>query len=249
MYSAYFQYYHSEISISQATSLGPRPRDEVKPVLNQGSNTGGNRSSGMQSSQYPLLLNQIPLRDEPQSMVPNVNHSRPPSIQSATRYNRIPIASLLNEKNEFQFSPPDSPHVINRRTQDDGQNQAGSASLPPVPNFIGGASSTVSPNATTTQNSLRRHLCRICAKGFRQKAGVKQHVKAVHRKIKDKACNYPGCVKVYSTVGDLTRHKKSVHLGRRPFVCTCNRRFTKRTSLMRHIDDKDCGPPTDPEHL
>lgn len=248
MYSAYFQYSYSEVSVSQINSPGSGAQNVVTPILNQVPNIGGNGSSGIQSAQNPTFLTPLQFRDESQSFVSNMNNSRPVPIQTAERYNRISIASLLNEQNNESFSPPDSPYVINRHAQE-GQNQADSASLPPVPNSIGGASNALSRNRRKIENNGRRHTCHTCGQGFHQKAGLKQHIKAVHRRIKDHACDEPGCEKAYSTVGDLTRHRRSVHLGHRPFACICKRRYSKRASLTRHINVTNCGPQVEPKPL
>ena len=102
--------------------------------------------------------------------------------------------------------------------------------------------------------------CDICQKMYR-KCNLKQHIKAVHDKIRDYVCETCGldfpskvtlamhsvvhtsiraykcdmCEKTYKQSSHLSTHKRTVHEGRKDHVCTlCGKAFGRSEALRLH---------------
>lgn len=101
--------------------------------------------------------------------------------------------------------------------------------------------SVIHPTAQERSPLLREYKCNLCTKSFRFSGGLKQHVKAVHERIKDRQCPHPGCTKSYASGGDASRHFKSVHENLRPFQCDCGKTFTRSYTRKRHVKKKHCS--------
>lgn len=64
---------------------------------------------------------------------------------------------------------------------------------------------------------MRQHLntgyrCDKCGKTYNQKHVLRDHIVAVHDKVKNFVCAYEGCTKRYFTVNNLSHHVKVIHL-------------------------------------
>ena len=78
------------------------------------------------------------------------------------------------------------------------------------------------------------HICPICTLSFRGSSQLKEHVKAVHDKIRDHKCSL--CDYVTSRKGILTRHMKMVHEKVRKYACElCTYRAGHKSDLERHV--------------
>ena len=75
--------------------------------------------------------------------------------------------------------------------------------------------------------------CHICGKNFWSAKYLKEHISAVHEKIKDKKCHL--CDKVYGFTSDLNKHIKNVHEGFRHTCHICYKEFSEKKSLNSHI--------------
>ena len=81
-------------------------------------------------------------------------------------------------------------------------------------------------------NYVKKFSCPTCDKRFDTGPLLKIHVDAVHDKTSYK-CGI--CFKEFTAKGNLARHKKLVHLGKKNFTCeNCNLKFGSSRCLERH---------------
>ena len=85
----------------------------------------------------------------------------------------------------------------------------------------------------------KRIACDTCGNKFTDNQGLKNHVQAVHEKLKLFGCNF--CKKKYSQSGSLHIHMKKAHGGKRDKKCPhCGEMFFK--DLRRHIESVHLAP-------
>ena len=71
---------------------------------------------------------------------------------------------------------------------------------------------------------------------------LKQHVDAVHLKLKPFECIELRCQKKFARRSDRNRHEFTVHWGERRFACVrCPARFGQSSNLRQHIDAVHLG--------
>lgn len=79
-----------------------------------------------------------------------------------------------------------------------------------------------------------------CTTTFETKSALKQHVDAVHLKLKPYKCNQCECA--FSQKSNLTSHINDVHLGLKPYKCNqCEYVFSHKRDLTRHINNIHLG--------
>ncbi|RMY33959.1 hypothetical protein D0865_14315 [Hortaea werneckii] len=88
--------------------------------------------------------------------------------------------------------------------------------------------------------------CDQCGKLFQRSYNLKAHLETHDpNRPQPNPCQYPGCNKRFVRRTDLVRHEQSVHLKMRNFICPlCNSSFARKDTLRRHVDD---GCPRRPE--
>ena len=80
-----------------------------------------------------------------------------------------------------------------------------------------------------------RYPCSSCDKTFTSKARVTQHVKIVHKGIRNHTCD--ACGKRFGESSGLKIHKQTVHEGRRDHKCSlCNKKFAEKGTLTKHVN-------------
>ncbi|XP_016955151.1 gastrula zinc finger protein XlCGF46.1 [Drosophila biarmipes] len=94
----------------------------------------------------------------------------------------------------------------------------------------------------TTKNELRLHInfhtlertwsCKDCTKVCNSSTSLKKHVRAIHEKARDYACNY--CEKRFAT-SDTRKYHEMTHTGEKNFECNeCGKRFIQPSALRTH---------------
>ncbi|XP_053699067.1 zinc finger protein 665-like [Sabethes cyaneus] len=77
-------------------------------------------------------------------------------------------------------------------------------------------------------------LCEVCAKSFKDKKSLKDHLEIVHQGIKRFRCDI--CNKCFTRNGSLAEHKLIQHAGIKQFSCNiCGKAFGKEDSLKTHL--------------
>jgi DNA-directed RNA polymerase subunit RPC12/RpoP len=79
----------------------------------------------------------------------------------------------------------------------------------------------------------RKHVCKVCGKGFKTKQYLFNHVNS-HAKVKAFKCEVEGCDKSYAGNGGLFTHKKIVHEGEYYECPECGKRFGEKGNMTRH---------------
>lgn len=90
-------------------------------------------------------------------------------------------------------------------------------------------------NAIGKEEKLEREfLCEVCAKGFKTKKQLKDHLEIVHQGVKRYHCDI--CKKSFTRNGSLAEHKLIQHAGIKQFSCNvCGKSFGKEDSLKTHL--------------
>uniref|UniRef100_A0A6P4EM96 Zinc finger protein 41 n=1 Tax=Drosophila rhopaloa TaxID=1041015 RepID=A0A6P4EM96_DRORH len=94
----------------------------------------------------------------------------------------------------------------------------------------------------TTKNELRLHInfhtlertwsCKDCPKVCNSSTSLKKHIRAIHEKARDYACNY--CEKKFAT-SDTRKYHEMTHTGEKNFEChECGKRFIQPSALRTH---------------
>ncbi|XP_055523116.1 zinc finger protein 665-like [Wyeomyia smithii] len=80
----------------------------------------------------------------------------------------------------------------------------------------------------------REFLCEVCAKCFKNKKLLKDHLEIVHQGLKRFKCDI--CNKCFTRNGSLAEHKLIQHAGIKQFACNiCGKAFGKEDSLKTHL--------------
>ncbi|XP_053974161.1 zinc finger protein 787-like [Hylaeus anthracinus] len=82
------------------------------------------------------------------------------------------------------------------------------------------------------------YMCSSCGKGYTHIFTLNRHRRTVCGKIRNTNGKWkcPRCTRSYVTEGNLVRHVRFECGVRRKFCCIfCNRKFTQRCSLIRHL--------------
>ena len=82
------------------------------------------------------------------------------------------------------------------------------------------------------------YMCSSCGKGYTHIFTLNRHRRTVCGKIRNTSGKWkcPRCSRSYVTEGNLVRHVRFECGVRRKFCCIfCNRKFTQRCSLIRHL--------------
>lgn len=89
-------------------------------------------------------------------------------------------------------------------------------------------------NAIGKEEKLEQEfLCEVCAKGFKTKKQLKDHLEIVHQGVKRYHCDI--CKKSFTRNGSLAEHKLIQHAGIKQFSCNvCGKSFGKEDSLKTH---------------
>ncbi|XP_039449418.1 zinc finger protein 816-like [Culex pipiens pallens] len=90
-------------------------------------------------------------------------------------------------------------------------------------------------NAVLKEERLEREfLCEICAKEFKTKKQLNDHLEVVHQGTKRYKCDI--CNKSFTRNASLAEHKLILHAGINQFSCNiCGRAFGKEDSLKTHL--------------
>ncbi|KAK3109348.1 hypothetical protein LTR53_017494 [Teratosphaeriaceae sp. CCFEE 6253] len=88
--------------------------------------------------------------------------------------------------------------------------------------------------------------CERCGKLFQRSYNLRAHMETHDpRRAQPHSCQYPACNKRFVRRTDLLRHEQSVHLKSREHMCPlCSTSFARKDTLRRHVDD---GCPLRPE--
>jgi len=96
-----------------------------------------------------------------------------------------------------------------------------------------------------------RETCRFCTLSFVRKYDLKRHVKAVHLREREHACQDCGCK--FKRRQHLDAHMNQIHQ-KTSFVCEhCSRDFTSYTNMRRHVrtfhekEERDAGISSETE--
>ncbi len=82
--------------------------------------------------------------------------------------------------------------------------------------------------------SATMFMCDVCGHAFKQHGNLLAHANK-HTAAKTFTCDDEGCGQEFRWQGSLIRHRKVVHAGLRPFVCTeCDQSFTRGAHLVQH---------------
>nr|XP_033333669.1 zinc finger protein 467-like [Megalopta genalis] len=118
------------------------------------------------------------------------------------------------------------------------------ACLKPAPPFDPGLSCYAVPRLVLPDTSGwipetdKPYMCSSCGKGYTHIFTLNRHRRTVCGKIRNTSGKWkcPRCTRSYVTEGNLVRHVRFECGVRRKFCCIfCNRKFTQRCSLIRHL--------------
>ncbi len=77
--------------------------------------------------------------------------------------------------------------------------------------------------------------CNICSKTFASNRTLRNHVNAVHKKMKPHKCQI--CAVTFSRISSLKSHVDAIHNNLRPFECKiCSKALTTNRSLKQHVE-------------
>lgn len=87
---------------------------------------------------------------------------------------------------------------------------------------------------TETELKVRKHSCTRCEATFKRPEHLRLHTNSVHLKLKPHKCDFPGCGKAFTQMGDRNVHLKT-HSEEKPHVCiVCQKAFRLMKGLRAH---------------
>ena len=82
----------------------------------------------------------------------------------------------------------------------------------------------------------RGFQCETCGLRLKARRDIKNHVTAVHLKLKLFACPHKGCESSFGQESNLKRHVRSVHEEKKPFICKkCGLRSAAKRDIEKHV--------------
>ena len=86
-------------------------------------------------------------------------------------------------------------------------------------------------------DKIKKHKCDECEKSFSQKMHFKKHILTVREKIKDYTCDY--CGREFSHKTRLQEHVKALHMKVKDYQCDlCDYKSSQITKLNLHVEAK-----------
>lgn len=146
-----------------------------------------------------------------------------------------PEIALADEKKDHQEVTKD---VMNRKfsfklPSKEVNNSGGSREKPPK-NML----NVNKRDAEKSRNHM--HQCHLCSAIIKRRHDLKQHINAVHRRLRPHVCSECGFKFGYSS--SLSKQIRAVHRKEKKFRCEhCSQMFSQRGNLNRHkLRKKEC---------
>lgn len=165
------------------------------------------------------------------------NSSQPLKGKSTTRQQQklevpTPSSSAVDQEKATSFAKPITTKHHNKRSSD-GDDRATAV-----------VHNSKQKKTRKRRITLAQLLCPTCFKLFTRSFNLKSHLKT-HTKEKPFACPVPGCHSSFTRPHDLKRHGVSVHVGIKPYACSCRMQFARSNALKRHhAIDPFCRSPS-----
>ncbi len=124
------------------------------------------------------------------------------------------------------------PQIVTRTKEEDVQSSE-------THNIKEGYNISLDDEKTTTDDRSimkdKKIECNICSKTLASNRTLRNHVNAVHKKMKPHKCQI--CAVTFSRIGSLKSHVDAIHNNLRPFECKiCSKALTTSRSLKQHVD-------------
>lgn len=85
-------------------------------------------------------------------------------------------------------------------------------------------------------SKTKRHACPHCPKRFRHESTLKQHVNAIHLRLKQYHCPFEGCKEGFADRSSLRYHITAKHRNARDYVCpVCGKAYHSSSGLHQHL--------------
>nr|VZI00404.1 unnamed protein product [Spirometra erinaceieuropaei] len=90
-------------------------------------------------------------------------------------------------------------------------------------------------HVAAVHRNLRQFACDMCGKAFARNGNLKAHIQNVHKNLREYTCDT--CGKVFAQRGTLKKHVDSIHKKLPMFSCdSCGKTFTQKGNLKTHIN-------------